>query len=38
LSDPLEEAANTPPEPSVDEVKTQETGALDQNSNDSLFD
>ena len=38
LSDPLEEAANTPPEPAVDEVETQETGALDQNSIDSLFD
>ena len=31
LSDPLEEAANTPPEPLVDEVETQETGALGQN-------
>ena len=38
LSDPLEQAANTPPEPSVDEVETQETGALDQNSIVSLFD
>ena len=38
LSDPLEEAANTPPEPAVDEVETQETGALDQNSIDSLID
>ena len=31
LSDPLEEAAKTPPEHAVDEVETQETGALDQN-------
>ena len=38
LSDPLEEAANTPLEPKVDEVETQETGALDQNSIVSLFD
>ena len=38
LSDPLEEAANTAPEPAVDEAETQETGALDQNSIDSLFD
>ena len=37
-SDPLEEAANTPPKPAVDEVETQETGALDQNSIDSLLD
>ena len=38
LSDPLEEAANTAPEPAVDEAETQETGALDKNSIDSLFD
>ena len=38
LSDPLEEAANTPLEPKVDEVETQETGALDRNSIVSLFD
>ena len=38
LSDPLEEAANTPLEPTIDEVETQETGALDQNSIVSLFD
>ena len=37
LSDSLEEAANTAPEPTVDEVETQETGALDQNSIVSLF-
>ena len=38
VSDTLEEEANTPPKPVVDEVETQETGALDQNSIDSLFD
>ena len=38
LSDSLEEAANTPPQPTVDEVETQDTGALDQNSIVSLFD
>ena len=38
LSDSLEEAANTPPEPTVDEAETQETGVLDQNSIVSLFD
>lgn len=36
--DSLEEAANTPPQPTVDEVETQDTGALDQNSIVSLFD
>ena len=38
LSDPLEETANTPPELTVVEGQTQETGALDQNSIFSLFD
>ena len=38
LSDPLKLAAKTSPEHALDEVETQETGALDQNSIDSLFD
>ena len=38
LSNPLEETANTPPELTVVEGQTQETGALDQNSIFSLFD